>query len=164
MVDHSIIGKARTLDSKNRAAPREAGQTAAQTPLRNFIVRTLLILTPDTKATPGTSAPTGSADLLLLPPKWSVLCPRFRVPGQSLCHKLHPSCQGAEKVNKGNFPVLRWKANPAFHREPYSREPPKHKKGKSEASRQGEALITSLLFNFVYSALSFTENLILGWA
>lgn len=37
LVDHSIIGKVRKLDSENRAALREWGQTAAQTTRRNCL-------------------------------------------------------------------------------------------------------------------------------
>lgn len=50
LVDYNITGKAKKLDSENRAAPREVGQTAAQTTLRNCLVRTPLILTLDVKS------------------------------------------------------------------------------------------------------------------
>lgn len=126
LVDHSIIGKARKLDSKNRAAPREAGQIAAQTTLRNFIVRTLLVLTRNAEAALGTS-----------PPRALQTC--------CCCHQNGVSCVQdsefqasssvtscilvARKLNKENFPVLQWKVNPTFHLEPYSREPPNIRKG-----------------------------------
>lgn len=49
LVDHRITGKPRKVDSENRAAPREAGWTVAQTTLRNCLVRTLLTLTLGTE-------------------------------------------------------------------------------------------------------------------
>lgn len=42
LVDHRITGKARKLDSENRAVPREAGQNADQTTFRNDATPTKL--------------------------------------------------------------------------------------------------------------------------
>ena len=78
-------------------------------------MRTLPILTLDAESHSGTFARTGPGVVCSLSRIQSVLL-------GSPCHSLHPSCQGAERVNMGSFHLLSWKVDPAFHLESYSGE------------------------------------------